>query len=65
MNRRRQSAYFASTAKTNPKLNSDVKLNSQEIYRMLSSKPDKPVLKTPMNDNAVKNSGFAARLFGW
>lgn len=65
MNRRRQSAYFASTAKTNLKLNSDVKLNSQEIYRMLSSKPDKPVLKTPMNDNAVKNSGFAARLFGW
>ncbi|KAL6450425.1 hypothetical protein SBY92_004631 [Candida maltosa Xu316] len=58
LNRRRQSAYVAPTSQTN----NDVKLNSQEIYKMLSSKPDKPILRQPTTS---KSTSFTSRLFGW
>lgn len=68
LNRRRQSIYGGSIS-NNVSHKSDVKLDSHEIYKMLSSKPDKPILKQPYTSSPPasipKSASFTSRLFGW
>ncbi|RCK55771.1 hypothetical protein Cantr_05727 [Candida viswanathii] len=68
LSRRRQSTYAGSVANGSTR-KSDVKLDSREIYRMLSSKPDKPILRQPTAaagpPPVTKSTSFASRLFGW
>lgn len=65
LNKRRQSVYGVGGVDRK----NDVKLDSREIYKMLSTKPDKPILRQPstgsMTTPATKSTSFTSRLFGW